>query len=346
MSEVIVETVGLVKSYGNKEVLHPTSISVHEGEILAVIGPSGAGKSTLLRLLDGLEKPTSGEICIFGETLNRKTSRRIRSRMGILFQKTVLFDRSVEDNIALGLSYRRVPRAERKLRAKEILEKLGMSEYAGRSARTLSGGEGQRVSFARILVTKPSLLFLDEPTANLDPLAAKDVESMILSENEENGTTIVINTHDQMQAQRLADRVAVILDGSVVQTGTPDEIWYHPVNASVARFVGFQNIFDAVIRNGVVSFGRISLPVHDQNCDGSVSFMIRAEDIILTKNPSNISGITRSISRRGAFVEIFVDAGVEFFIRIPFKEYDSSISVGDLVYLSWNEDSAVIAGIQ
>ncbi|HJJ61672.1 MAG TPA: ATP-binding cassette domain-containing protein, partial [Methanocorpusculum sp.] len=126
MSEVIVETVGLVKSYGNKEVLHPTSISVHEGEILAVIGPSGAGKSTLLRLLDGLEKPTSGEICIFGETLNRKTSRRIRSRMGILFQKTVLFDRSVEDNIALGLSYRRVPRAERKLRAKEILEKLGM----------------------------------------------------------------------------------------------------------------------------------------------------------------------------------------------------------------------------
>ena len=346
MSKVIVDTAGLSKSYGNKEVLHPTSISVYEGEILAVIGPSGAGKSTLLRLLDGLEKPTAGEIRIFGERLTRKTSRKIRASMGILFQKTVLFDRSVEDNVALGLSYRRIPRTERKLRAKETLERLGMSEYAGRSARTLSGGEGQRVSFARILVTKPSLLFLDEPTANLDPLASKDVESMILSENEENGTTIVINTHDQMQAQRLADRVAVILDGSVIQTGTPDEIWYHPVNASVARFVGFQNIFDAVIKNGVITFGRISLPVPDRNCDESVSFMIRAEDIVLTKNPTDIAGIVNSISRRGAFVEISVDAGAEFFVRIPFKEYESSLSVGDTIYLTWNEDAAVIGSSQ
>lgn len=341
MSNIVLETAGLSKTYADNEVLHPTSLSVEKGEILAVIGPSGAGKSTLLRLLDGLEKPTAGEIRIFGESLIRKTRRRIRNRMGILFQKTVLFDRSVLDNIALGLSYRRIPRAEQKRRAAEILDKLGMSEYAQRSARTLSGGEGQRISFARILVTKPDILFLDEPTANLDPLAAKSVEDMILTENAENGTTILINTHDQMQAQRLADRVAVILDGAIVQTGTPDEIWYRPVSASVARFVGFQNIFDAVSDGTSVTFGGISLPVSAAS-KGSVAVMIRAEDIVLSKTPSEVPGTIRSVSRRGAFVEISVDAGVEFFIRIPFKEYDSSLSVGDEIFLTWNEDAAVI----
>ena len=341
MNNTVLETHNLSKSYGNKEVLHPTSVSVQKGEILAVIGPSGAGKSTLLRLLDGLEKPTAGDIHIFGEPFTRSNRRKIRSRMGILFQKTVLFDRSVLDNIALGLSYRRIPRTEQKRRAAETLETLGMSEYAQRSARTLSGGEGQRVSVARILVTRPELLFLDEPTANLDPLAAKDVEEMILAENAENGTTILINTHDQMQAQRLADRVAVILDGSIVQTGTPVEIWYRPVSASVARFVGFQNIFDAESNGQTVTFGSISLPIPSE-IHGTVAVMIRAEDIIITKKPANVSGIVRSISRRGAFVEISVDAGVDFFVRIPFKEYDTSLAVGDAVYLKWHEEAAVV----
>lgn len=341
MPDTVLEVSNLSKTYGDKEVLHPTTLSVQKGEILAVIGPSGAGKSTLLRLLDGLEKPTAGTISIFGEPFERSTRKKIRNRMGILFQKTVLFDRSVLDNIALGLSYRRIPRAEQKRRAAETLANLGMSEYANRSARTLSGGEGQRVSFARILVTKPEILFLDEPTANLDPLAAKDVENMILAENAENGTTIIINTHDQMQAQRLADRVAVILDGKIVQTGTPDEIWYCPVSASVARFVGFQNIFSGIAKDGVVEFGGLSLPVSAER-SGQVSVMIRAEDIVLTKNPANISGTIKSVSRRGAFVEISVVSGVEFFVRIPFKEYDSSMSVGDVVYLLWDEHAAVL----
>ena len=337
----ILEVSGISKTYGDKEVLHPTTFSVQNGEILAIIGPSGAGKSTLIRLLDGLEKPTSGTISIFGEPFVSSTRKKIRNRMGILFQKTVLFDRSVRDNIALGLSYRRIPRAEQRRLALEMLDKLGMSEYAERSARSLSGGEGQRVSFARILVTKPELLFLDEPTANLDPLATKDVEDMILAESAENGTTILINTHDQMQAQRLATRVAVLLNGSIVQMGTPDEIWYRPVNASVARFVGFQNIFSATAKNGSVEFGGISLPA-PASLSGDVSVMIRAEDIVLSKNPSKISGIIKTLSRRGAFVEISVDAGVEFFVRIPFKEYDSSMSVGDVVYLVWDEQAAVL----
>lgn len=341
MPETVLETNALTKTYGETEVLHPTSVSLRKGEILAIIGPSGAGKSTLLRLLDGLEKPTTGTISIFGEPFDRRTRRRIRNRLGILFQKTVLFDRSVLDNITLGLSYRRLPRAERRARAEETLEKLGMSEYAGRSARTLSGGEGQRVSFARILVTRPEILFLDEPTANLDPLAAKDVEEMILAENAENGTTILINTHDQMQAQRLADRVAVILDGSIVQTGTPDEIWYRPVSASVARFVGFQNIFDAEVENGTVRFCGRTLPAPEKTA-GKISVMIRAEDIVITKTPTDTAGIIRSVSRRGAFVEISVNAEEEFFIRIPFKEYDSSLASGDTVYLSWDKEAVVL----
>lgn len=176
----IISVRGLAKSYGKKEVVHPLNFSVKKGEILAIIGPSGAGKSTLLRMLDTIEPASEGEITLFGEKVTKHSTHNLRNRMGMLFQKTVLFDRTVEENIALGLSYRHVSHEERQKRVTEILEEMGMSEYARRSSRTLSGGEGQRVSFARVLVTKPEILFLDEPTANLDPVATKLLEEMIV----------------------------------------------------------------------------------------------------------------------------------------------------------------------
>ncbi|MDO5846600.1 MAG: ABC transporter ATP-binding protein, partial [Methanocorpusculum sp.] len=169
MTDTVIEAVNISKTYGKKTVVKPLSFSVARGEILAVIGPSGAGKSTLIRMLDGIEPQTSGKIRIFGQEFSRKSRREIRDRMGVLFQKTVLFDRSVEANISLGLAYRHLPMEERERRTRDILAKMGMTEYAKRSGRTLSGGEGQRVAFARVLVTRPDILFLDEPTANLDP---------------------------------------------------------------------------------------------------------------------------------------------------------------------------------
>ena len=340
----IISVRGLSKSYGKKEVVHPLDLSVKKGEILVIIGPSGSGKSTLLRMLDLIEPVSAGGITLFGEKVTTHSAHRLRNCMGMLFQKTVLFDRTVEDNIALGLSYRHVSREETKKRVAGVLESMGMSGYAGRSSRTLSGGEGQRVSFARVLVTKPEILFLDEPTANLDPAATKVLEEMILHENRVNKTTIVMNTHDQAQGQRLADRVAVMIDGAFVQFGDVDEVFYHPVNETAAKFVGVQNIFRGVVRNGnAVSCGVVFGPV-SQFSEGDVQIMLRAEDISLSKTGvpegrSSVFGKVVSTVRSGAFLEVLVDAGCIFSVICPFRQTGETYVPGDIVQIAWRTDA-------
>jgi len=343
----IISVCGLAKSYGKKEIVHPLNFSVKKGEILVIIGPSGAGKSTLLRMLDIIEPASKGEITLFGEKVTKHSAHDLRNRMGMLFQKTVLFDRTVEENIALGLSYRNVSREERQKRVEKILEEMEMSEYARRSSRTLSGGEGQRISFARVLVTKPEILFLDEPTANLDPGATKLLEEMILHENKVNKTTIIITTHDQAQGQRLADRVAVMIDGTFVQIGPADEVFYHPANESVAKFVGVQNIFTGVVRNGnAVSGGVVFCPA-PRIPDGIVQIMLRAEDISLSKREIDtgrisVQGRVVSSERSGAFLHIMVEAGCIFTVVCPFRQTGDTYLPGDIVQIAWRIDAVHI----
>ncbi len=344
----IISVRGLAKSYGKKDVVHPLNISVKMGEILAIIGPSGAGKSTLLRMLDTIEPASDGEITLFGEKVTKHSTHNLRNRMGMLFQKTVLFDRTVEENIALGLSYRHVSHEERQQRVTGILEEMGMSEYERRSSRTLSGGEGQRVSFARVLVTKSEILFLDEPTANLDPVATKLLEEMILHENRVNKTTIIINTHDQSQSQRLADRVAVMMNGEFVQIGSADEVFYHPTNERVAKFVGVQNLFTGVVRNGNATSGGVVFCPAPHVPDGIVQIMLRAEDISLSKTEINtgrisVQGRVISSDRAGAFLHVLVDAGCIFSVICPFRQTGDTYVPGDIVQIAWRTNAGHLA---
>ncbi|MDO5844677.1 MAG: ABC transporter ATP-binding protein [Methanocorpusculum sp.] len=341
MTENIIEAVNISKTYGKKTVIKPLNLSVRKGEILAVIGPSGAGKSTLIRMLDGIEPMSSGDLFIFGQKLCKSSRYSLRGRMGVLFQKTVLFDRSVEENISLGLSYRHLPSAEIKSRTKDILERMGMSEYAKRSAKTLSGGEGQRVAFARVLVTRPEILFLDEPTANLDPIATAVLEEMILKENRENKTTIIINTHDQAQGQRLADRIAVMIDGEFKQIDSAEDVIYHPKTEDAARFVGFQNIFSLFVVNNSVNIGGYEIPLPSEfTCAEKVLMMIRAEDIILSKESGKLRGTVVSSVRRGAFIEAGVEVnGVMFRVSVKFRDAGNEFNAGDAVYLNWKDDA-------
>ncbi|WP_319378021.1 ABC transporter ATP-binding protein [uncultured Methanocorpusculum sp.] len=340
----IISVRDLSKSYGKKEIVHPLNFSVKKGEILVIIGPSGTGKSTLLRMLDIIEPASEGEITLFGEKVTKHSAHSLRDRMGMLFQKTVLFDRTVEENIALGLSYRHVPKEERRKRVEKILEEMGMSEYARRRSRTLSGGEGQRISFARVLVTKPEILFLDEPTANLDPGATHLLEEMILHENRVNKTTIIITTHDQAQGQRLADRVAVMIDGSIVQLGSADEVFYHPANERVAKFVGIQNLFTGVVRNKTAVSGGVVFCPAPHVPDGIVQIMLRAEDIFLSKNPIDaghisVQGRVVSSERSGAFLHVMVDAGCIFTVVCPFRQTETTYVSGDIVWIGWRTDA-------
>lgn len=337
--------------YGEKYALRDVSLSVSRGEVVAIIGPSGAGKSTLMRICDMLEEPSAGTVTLFGTPVEKKTRKELRTRVGILFQKTILFDRTVSENVALGLQYRRCPADEINRRAAECLKNLGMEEYGNRNARTLSGGEGQRIAFARVLLTGPDLLLLDEPTANLDPLATKMIEDMIRTENAEHHTTIILNTHDQSQGMRLADRIIVLMNGEIVQTGTPDEIFYHPSTVDAARFVGFRTLIPGTIRHTadgiaevITGAGVIRAPAGSLHTGDAVTVALRSEEITVSlpgtgipDGDDGISGIILSTGKQGPVIEIVADCGgVPVTALVTARHHVTGLfTTGTPVRLSW-----------
>ncbi|MFY1644018.1 ABC transporter ATP-binding protein [Methanoculleus bourgensis] len=319
----IVEAQKIRKVYGSLEVLHDVDLSVREGEILGLIGPSGSGKSTLLRILDLIEPPSGGELSIFGIDTVGERGRwlDLRRRMGMLFQRPIVFNASVYDNIAMGLRYRGTSRAEIDRRVKEALEAVGLSRYIRSRATDLSGGEQQRVALSRVLVTDPEILFLDEPTANLDPGSTATIEAIVTRLNRERGITVLISTHDLAQGQRLAHRVAVMIEGTVAQAGSPREIFHEPKDQKIARFVGVQNIIHGrvVSREG----GLTTVEMKERRIVSKtpppaeeVAVVIRGEDISLHRRepgyeeaenlfPARIT----SVEPMAPFVNVTVDCG-------------------------------------
>ncbi|MDD2251709.1 MAG: ABC transporter ATP-binding protein [Dehalococcoidales bacterium] len=237
-----VEATHLVKKAGEAVLLKGVSLRINKGESFLLIGPTGAGKTTLLRLLGLLNSSFKGELSIFGVDVisNQGKQLEIRRKMAFVQQKPVAFSCSVFDNVAYPLKWRKIPREEITDRVGEVLDLVGMKEYSNRNAKTLSGGETQRVAIARALVTRPEILLLDEPTANLDPNSAGRIEEVLTKVVQEHKTTLIMSTHDLVQAQRLAEVVGVMIDGKLVQTGTPQEVFHAPQNSQIARFIGFK----------------------------------------------------------------------------------------------------------
>jgi tungstate transport system ATP-binding protein len=232
-----------------RDILKNININVDRGKIFALIGPTGAGKTTLLRLIDLLDKPLAGGIIFDGVdvTTSEKVRLTARRRMGFVLQKPVVFNTSVYDNIAYGLKWRGLDRRQIREKVDGILETVGMEASSKRNARTLSGGEMQRVAIARALVTGPEVLLLDEPTANLDPVSAAKIEDLIWDVIKRDVITVIMATHDMSQGQRLADRIGVLVNGEIVQTGGAREVFTSPRNREVAEFVGMENIIDGVV---------------------------------------------------------------------------------------------------
>lgn len=223
-------------SYASRLVLEVANLAIYRGEILALVGPSGAGKSTLLRLLNFLEPPTQGRIH-FGNAVfhaGQEMPLNLRRQVTTVFQRPMLLNRSVEENVNFGLRLR--GRHGSVALVARTLEKVGLSGLAKQKARTLSGGEAQRVALARAMVLQPEVLLLDEPTANLDPFNVGLIEKIILDLNHDQQTTIVLVTHNIFQARRLAHRVAFLLDGKVVEVGRVEEFFNHPIDPRTAAF--------------------------------------------------------------------------------------------------------------
>ncbi|MGB5049280.1 MAG: phosphate ABC transporter ATP-binding protein [Caldilineaceae bacterium] len=233
----------VTRHYGQRTVLAVDDLAIRRGEILAVVGPSGAGKSTLLRLLNFLEPTTSGEICFDGKPVagGDAAPLAVLRRITTVFQRPVLLKRSVAANVAFGLALR----GERANSAavRSILEEVGLSHLAGEAARSLSGGEAQRVALARALVLRPDVLLLDEPTANLDPANVALMERIVARLNREQGTTVIFVTHNTFQARRMGQRVALLLDGQLVEVADTETFFENPQDPRTAAFVRGEMIY-------------------------------------------------------------------------------------------------------
>ena len=235
---VIYRLENISQVYDGRAVLQINHLEIYAGEILAIVGPSGAGKSTLLRLLNFLEQPATGYIW-FGDTrLNGNgVPLDLRRKVTTVFQHPVLLSRSIADNVAYGLKIRQAARSAIAQIVKAALVKVGLNHLNGVSARTLSGGEAQRVALARALVLAPTVLLLDEPTANLDPYNVKLIEQIVTEANQSQKTTVVLVTHNIFQAKRLAHRTALLLNGQLVEVSDTPKFFNNPADPRTAAFV-------------------------------------------------------------------------------------------------------------
>ena len=208
---------GVIVRYGQHVVLDLPELRVAPGEVLAIMGPNGAGKSTLLHVAALLRRPQRGEVWIAGERATRRRERALRRRTAMVLQEPLLFDVSVVANAASGLRFRGLGRRDAEHRAREWLERFGVGHLAARNARTLSGGEAQRVSLARAFAVEPELLVLDEPFAALDPATRETIVPELAVQLRETRTAAVIVTHDASEAVALADRLLVLVEGRIAR---------------------------------------------------------------------------------------------------------------------------------
>ena len=319
----LIEVVDLHQRYGERDILKKINIRISKGEVLALIGPTGAGKTTLLRLIDLLDLPASGRIYFDGTDVTESGRRRLeaRRRMAFVLQKPVVFNTSIYDNIAYGLKWRGAREGSIRQKVSGILEMVDLSADKNRNARTLSGGEAQRVAIARAIAIEPEVLLLDEPTANLDPISTSKIEELIANIIHRYDTTIIMATHDMSQGQRLADRIGVLINGEILQTGDWREIFNSPRDREVAEFVGVENIIDGVIvssQDRVVTIdigGNVIEALSDYPVGKEVCACIRPEDITLALSRLSSSArnsfagkITRVISL-GSLSRIEIDCG-------------------------------------
>jgi thiamine transport system ATP-binding protein len=233
--------------------LDGASLEIGDGEVVAVLGPSGSGKTTLLRVVAGLQTPDTGRVLLDGVDLAR-TPPHLRG-IGLVFQDHALFPhRDVAANVSFGLRMRGDPPDRIAARTAELLELVGLTGFGQRSVGSLSGGEQQRVALARALAPEPRVLLLDEPLGSLDRRLRDRLLDDLGRLFDEVGVTAMYVTHDQTEAFTLGDRVAVMRAGRVVQVATPDELWSHPVDVDVARFLGLVNVDgDEVVRPEAVT---------------------------------------------------------------------------------------------
>ena len=280
--------------YGSFTAVHDLNVEIRDGEFFTFLGPSGCGKTTTLRAIAGFETPAAGKITAFGRDLSGLLPEE--RGLGFVFQNYALFpSMSVYENIAFGLKAHKVPKKEILPRVQAIAEKTGITEHLHKKITELSGGQQQRIAIARALVLEPKVLLMDEPLSNLDAKLRVSTREEIRKLQRALGITTIYVTHDQEEAMAISDRIAVFNVGRIEQVASPKEIYNHPANAAVARFIGDINCLGGTAKQEL----RQTL-----GCGDDESLFIRPHKVRITKQPqSSWARIQRSSQKRRTTVQ-------------------------------------------
>jgi len=305
--------------------LDDISFSLDKADYFVLLGPSGAGKTQVLEIIAGLIRPDKGKIILDGKDL---TSIPIQKRpFGMVFQDHAIFPHmSIRQNLAYGLKNRKITSKEITAAVEEQASVTGITHLLDRSPATISGGELQRVALSRALIRKPQILLLDEPLASLDIPLRQGLRSLLKRLNRD-GQTIIHVTHEYEEALLLANQVAVIFEGKIIQSGLAVEVFHHPRSEFVARFTGIRNYFPVVLhthndrQSARLNNGQ-EIRVQSEETDGGGFILLKSEDIVVSNEELDSSATNRF---RGKIIEIFpalqgyellVDAGQEFYVKI------------------------------
>jgi iron(III) transport system ATP-binding protein len=316
VSTVVLESVS--KAFGEVRAVEEVTLDIGGGELMAVLGPSGCGKTTLLRLIAGFERPDGGRITVAGRELAGPSSfvTPEHRRVGIVFQDYALFPHlSVEANVAFGLSRR--DREEREGLTQRTLELVGLQHKAASHPHELSGGERQRVALARALAPGPELILLDEPFSSLDATLRAGLRREVELILRDAGATALLVTHDQEEALSLADRLAVMRDGRIVQVGAPQEVYGRPANRWAAGFVGEVNVLSGVARESGVE---TELGVFDVGgpASGEVHVAVRPEQLLVRSDANgNAEVVAREFRGHDVLYRLRHEGGRTVLVQLP-----------------------------
>ncbi|QQO82758.1 polyamine ABC transporter ATP-binding protein [Shewanella algae] len=358
--EVLLKIERVSKLFDDVRAVDDVSLTINKGEIFALLGGSGSGKSTLLRMLAGFEKPTEGRIFLDGQDITHLPP--YERPINMMFQSYALFPHmTVAQNIAFGLKQDKLPKAEIEQRVQEMLKLVHMEKYARRKPHQLSGGQRQRVALARSLAKRPKLLLLDEPMGALDKKLRTQMQLEVVEILERVGVTCVMVTHDQEEAMTMAERIAIMSDGWIAQTGSPMDIYESPNSRMIAEFIGTVNLFEGEITADevdhviiqseslnqafYVGYG-VSTSVEDKH----VWLAVRPEKTLISREQPEeqynwAKGIVHDIAYLGGFSVYYIRLGNGQIVQCSMTNRERRAdhpTWDDEVYICWEDTSGVV----